>query len=350
MFFSMSIDFVDREPMKLQAVRYFIAIVETGGFRAAAERIHVSQSAITSALQHLEDELGAPLLVRARTGVTPTRFGRAFLDHARVIDHESRKAREGIAQMRGNWEGRVAFATSPAFGINVMPPVVRTFRERYPTIQLRCVDGLYPGTLEGLRDGHLDFAIGPCDPAHLEPPFVAEPLMPADIAIICRKGHPRSRARSLVELAGCEWAISVGPGAAGAILDATLRELNLPALKVGIDCESFLALPGMIAMSDLVGAIPRTLLAHTLWRQQLVVLPIRERLPAPVIAILRRGDIPLTPAAAELLGWLRHYATAAGDPPTSGRPRSRGASNRQGEPPEAERGDPSSTPLPNTRP
>lgn len=294
--------------MKLQALRYFIAIVETGGFRAAAEKIHVSQSAITSALQHLEDELGAPLLVRARTGVTPTRFGRMFLDHARVIERETAKAREGIAQMRGTWEGKVAFATSPAFGINVVPPVVRTFRERYPTIQLRCVDGLYPGTLEGLRDGHLDFAIGPCDLDHLEPPFLADPLLQADIAIICRTGHPRSKARSLMDLVDCEWAVSTGLGAAGAILETAFHDMNLPPLKVGIDCESFLALPGMVAMSDLLGAIPRTLLAHTLWREQLVVLPLRERLPSPIIAILRRGDIPLTPAAEELIGWIRHFA------------------------------------------
>ena len=298
--------------MKLQAIRYFIAVVECGGFRSAAKAMPISQSAMTAALQQLEDELGAPLLFRTKKGVIPTQFGRAFLERARAIEQESRKAREEIAQLRGHWEGTVAFATSPAFGIGIIPAVVREFRERFPSIRLRCVDGLYPGTLAGLRDRSLDFAIGPCDLDHLEPPFVAEPLLPGDVVIVCRRDHPSRTAGALAELSECEWAISSGPGSVGAFIEQAFRASGLDGLKVGMICESFMALPGVIAMSDMLGTLPRAVFENSRWRDQLAIIPMREPLPAPTIAILRRGDIPLTPAAGELIGWIRHYSAKLG--------------------------------------
>lgn len=298
--------------MKLQAIRYFIAVVEAGGFRAATSTVHVSQSAMTAALQQLEEELGAPLLHRSKRGVTPTQFGRAFLDRARTIERESRKAREEIAQLRGHWEGTVSFATSPAIGISIIPAVIRAFRERFPAIRVRCVDGLYPGVLGGLRDGHLDFAISPCALEQLEAPFVAELLLPADVVIVCRRDHPLRKAQSLLELADCEWVISTGAGGAGALIQQAFEHAGLQGLKVGLVCESFMALPGVLALSDMMGTLPRAVLDDTRWRQELAIVPIRERLPAPQIAILRRDDIPLTPASSELISWVKHFASKLG--------------------------------------
>lgn len=295
--------------MKLQDIRYFIAVVDSGGFRAAAKIVPVSQSAMSAALQRLEDELGAPLLLRTKKGVIPTRFGRAFLARARTIERESRKAREEIAQLRGHWEGTVAFATSPAFGIGIVPAVVKAFRERFPAIRLRCVDGLYPGTLSSLRDGALDFAIGPCDLGHIEQPFVAEPLLPADVVIVCCRDHRKAQATSLADLADCEWAITSRPGSTGALIEEAFRSTGLAGLKVGMVCESFMALPGVIAMTDMLGTVPRAILDGTRWRDQLAIVPVRERLPSPINSILRRDDIPLTPAAEELISWVRHFAT-----------------------------------------
>ena len=117
----------------------------------------------------------------------------------------------------------MAFATSPAFGIGIVPAVIREFRERFPSIRLRCVDGLYPGTLAGLRDRALDFAIGPCDLDHLEPLFVAEPLLPGNVVIVCRREYPSRAAGALAELSECEGAISSGPGGVGAFIEQAFR-------------------------------------------------------------------------------------------------------------------------------
>ena len=71
-------------------------------------------------------------------------------------------------------------------------------------------------------------------------------------------------------------------------------------------------MPGVLALSDMMGTLPRAVLDDTRWRQELAIVPIRERLPARQIAILRRDDIPLTPASSELISWVKHFASKLG--------------------------------------
>ena len=70
--------------MKLQTLQALIHVEELGSIRAAALEVALSQPALTAAIQQLEEELHAPLLVRTRQGATLTTFGRAFMAHARL--------------------------------------------------------------------------------------------------------------------------------------------------------------------------------------------------------------------------------------------------------------------------
>src|SRR5258705_11931080 len=98
--------------MRLSQIRDFLAVVESGGIRAAARELGVSQPAITRSVRRLEAELHTRLLQRTPTGVVPTQAGRAFLARARAAQAELRKA-EGEADQLGEKGGSVAFGVSP---------------------------------------------------------------------------------------------------------------------------------------------------------------------------------------------------------------------------------------------
>ena len=104
--------------MRLSQIRDFVAVVESGGIRAAARKLGVSQPAITRSVRGLEAELHARLLQRTPTGVVPTQSGRAFLTRARAAQAELRKAEEEADQL-GQSVSSVAFGIGPTAGIIV---------------------------------------------------------------------------------------------------------------------------------------------------------------------------------------------------------------------------------------
>lgn len=294
--------------MKLQTLQALIHIEEQGSIRAAAQQLHLSQPALTAAVQQLEAELNAPLLARTKQGATLTAFGRAFLAHARLIVNESRRAKDEIAQMRGLWEGSLRFSTSPAVALSVLPLALQQFTRTYPQVKVNVRDGLYPGITPALREGTLDFGLTPVYKLELEPDLVADPLFSTEIVIVCHRDHPLREATRLAQLVECDWIFSSAPRGPGAVIEEAFAAAGLPAPRQGMVCESFLALPGIVARSPFMATLPRRVFEMNSFRPELHEVRVSDPLPQPTACVVRRHDLPLTPAASHLIGWIRHYA------------------------------------------
>lgn len=298
--------------MRLQTLQGLIYIEQVGSLRAAAQLLHLSQPALSAAIQQLEQELKAPLLVRTKRGVSLTTFGQAFMKHARLIVAESRRAQEEIDQLRGNWEGQITFSASPAISLGVLPQALASFIKEFPTVTINVRDGLYPAVSAQLRDGSLDFALTAAHKHDLDADLEAQALHVSEVVIVSHRNHPQAKAKQLADLKDCRWAFSSGPRGAGAIIRDAFSRNGLPEPKLGIVCESFLALPGILAHSDLLTTMPRTLYERNAFKDQLCCLPIKDPFPSLTIYVLRRHDLPLTPAAEGLIRWIQHYVRQTG--------------------------------------
>lgn len=294
--------------MRIQTLRALSCVHEFGSLRAAAEQLHMSQPALTLAIQQLESELGCQLLVRTKRGVSLTRFGLALLPRASLIVSESVRVQEEMAQMRGDWVGRVRLASSPALALAVLPQALRPFMAKYPNVHLHCIEGTYPGIAPALRDGTLDFALTPIREEDREPELECEHLYHSEVAIVARKQHPLANATRLKDLQQARWAYATGTRGPGAIVDEAFRDAGLEPPKPAIIFESLLALPDLVANSELLATLPRRLLGRGQAWDQLCVVPVTEKLPTLNLNVLRRASQALTPAASELLGWIRQVA------------------------------------------
>ena len=295
--------------MRLNQIRDFLAVVESGSIRAAARRLALSQPALTKSLRQLENELGAELLARGVRGARPTELGKAFLARARAVSADLGRAREELAQLKGSREGRLTVGSAPGPAMGLLPVALARLRARWPEATLRVLDVTPSEVLPRLRDGSLDFAV--C--ASVEPlagaaaECAVERLYLNEAVIVARRGHRLARARRIADLADAEWIRSGYPSDSSA-LPEKFRQAGLPAPRYRVECPSFLVVPELVARTDLLAVVPWQIAAREKQAGRLVRVARGDRLPPRQISLYRRKDVPLTPIADQCAEILREEA------------------------------------------
>lgn len=184
--------------MELRQLRVFRAVARRLSFTRAADEIGYAQSSVTAQIKSLERELGVALFDRLGRGVSLTDAGRSLLGHAERLLEMEERARVAVA---GGDEpaGTLRVSAPETLTTYRLPPVMASFRERYPTVHL--VFNPNPtGTLDArlereLREGLVDLAFVIEEPELVPgPEVVAETLALERLALIAPPDHALSRA------------------------------------------------------------------------------------------------------------------------------------------------------------
>jgi len=130
--------------MRLQDLRLLLTLAETGTLRACAERLHVTQPALTKALKQLEAELGTALFFRTAKGMRLAPAGEVLAARAMNVMRELDHAREEVASLTQSVQSTVTLGVSPAAAIVLAPGAIARLRSRWPQVKVRVVDALYP--------------------------------------------------------------------------------------------------------------------------------------------------------------------------------------------------------------
>jgi DNA-binding transcriptional LysR family regulator len=285
--------------MRIAQLRHFLAALDAGSVRGAAQRIGISQPAMTKSLQQLERALGERLLVRGARGVALTPAGRAFAARARVVDAELRRAQDDLAALRGGAAGgTVSMGIGPALSIAV-PQAMAHFRARFPDARVRIVEGVRTALLGPLREESIDFIIVQDPGGPREPGLKVRPLLRPELVAAGRRGHPLAHARTLRELAGATWLVFNAPGTGG-MLERAFRAADLASPRAIVHCESFATALALLARSDVLGLVFAQLFREPLAQRFLHRFALAERIGAPSLAMFTRADTPLAPAAATM--------------------------------------------------
>jgi len=290
--------------MKLSQLNHLVAIVAHGSLRAAARHLNVPQPVLTRSIGLLEKELGGALFTRETKGMALTPVGRLFHTRASAIVHESQRAREEFSQTLGNERGTVVAALSIMPHVGMLSQALPLFRARYPQVRLQLIEGLFPDVEGKLRDGSVDFYMGAAPRTKPMPGLRIDLLFENTRTIIGRKGHPLTRSRSLKALAAADWAITSVDHDADQDLQQLFASHGLPAPNILLHARSALSMMVALANSDLLAILPVQWDEFALTKNALEVVRIREVLPAPAIVLVKRPDLPLTPAAGYLVDML----------------------------------------------
>ncbi|MDO3409930.1 LysR family transcriptional regulator [Saccharibacillus sp. CPCC 101409] len=137
-------------------------LAEGHSLTRTAEKLYVTQPALTYRLQQMEREFGVPLIVKHARGMQLTPEGEALAAHARRMSEELARVKDELQSMRGRVRGTLRLGVASYFGLYMLPPLLRRFRDLFPDVQFDVTCALSSEVLELLnaREIHVGIVRG----------------------------------------------------------------------------------------------------------------------------------------------------------------------------------------------
>lgn len=176
-------------------IQAFVTVAELGGFHKAAERLNITQTALTRRVQKLEAYLDLKLLDRTTRFVKLTSVGEDFLPQARSIVHDMSAAVTRLKDKSKNSTGNFTLSCVPTMAAYILPNLIRLYAEKYPNNRIRLVDATSYQVREAVLANQAEVGIsihGEKHPNLVETQLFEDPLM-----FFCRENHPLSKKKSV---------------------------------------------------------------------------------------------------------------------------------------------------------
>ncbi len=146
--------------MKSRDYEYVLAISQEGSFSRAAQRLYITQPALSSAIKKLETELyGVPLFDRSASPVKLTPEGQFWLEKARRISALDNEIDEHFSSVSGVLKGTISIGSSSFFCAYVLAEIIHRFQEKHPGCRIILTECSFTSMETGLRDGSLVLGI-----------------------------------------------------------------------------------------------------------------------------------------------------------------------------------------------
>ena len=182
--------------MDIRQLKAFIAIAEAGTFTAGAERVHVTQAAVSMQIRLLEAEIGNRVFVRAPRRVILTEAGEKLLVRARAILREHDAALAEMAELSGAERGRVRVGSSSAMvSADPLPQILKDLRAAHPHAETSVASGTSQALVEQILKGELEvaFVSMPVEAQGIE----TESLSRDELIAIANPRHPLAGQRTI---------------------------------------------------------------------------------------------------------------------------------------------------------
>ncbi len=293
--------------LSLGQLQTFADVIELGSFSAAADRLNISQPAVSLQIRQLEKHLGVRLIDRVGRRARPTAAGEELLIYARQMEALARSAVDNVARFASGTVGRVRLGTTGTACIHLLPSIMQELRQRFPSLDLMVQTGSTPKIIRAIEDNTIDVGLVtlPAAGRALDiTPIITEELVAvaaADDTRLPQEVTPEALAQlpTIMYTSGgsTRWLMDDWFARAG----FTLK----PAMELGVE----------EAIKELVGAglgysiLPAIAVGGPRDHLPVIARPLSPRLYRQLALVLRK-DKPVTPGMRELMNRLQAVGTA----------------------------------------
>lgn len=277
-------------------LRAFLAVFDCGNFHKAAERLHMSQPALSRRLRTLEARLGTPLFERSTRNVMPTAAGRQLEGIARRVLDDWDTSILTINKVGNRQPGQITISSIPTVAIYFLPKAIQHFNRQYPRIRLRVLDRSPQEALECVIRREAEFGINMIGAMESDVAFTQ--VMNDPYVLACHRNHPLARKKDLTwrNLEGHPL-IRIGRDNSGnrALLDGALTKANV-RLDWFYEVNNLTTSLGLVEAGLGATVLPRLATPHG--RHPVIVTkPIRSPEVTRAIGIIEPRDGHISPLA-----------------------------------------------------
>jgi DNA-binding transcriptional LysR family regulator len=248
---------IDLSRVDLNLLVLFEVVFEERHVARAASRLHLSASAVSHGIGRLRRALSDPVFLKHPKGVVPTARATELAPAVADILARVRAVVGAALPFEPRQSTRQFCIGAPdAIATVVLPPVLTAVRRKAPGVVVNVTEVEPGATLAALDARTIDIACFPLE--EIPARFEARPLYDEDFVIAARSGHPLGKEPSLEQYAAAQHVLVSPTGSARGFMDDLLAEHGL-ARRIALTVPSFLWALTVIAGSDLVGTLPRTL-------------------------------------------------------------------------------------------
>ena len=296
--------------MELRQLRSFLAVIECGSFSRAAEKIGVTQQAISRNILTLESAVGAQLVERDKRVACPTPLGKVLVMYANNILAEADGFQRKVEDMLAASGGRVRLGSSLTAAIELVSEAVLSLNRDRDDIRLDVIAGALPAAADALMHGEMDLFVGIDNGAGDYEGLEREVFATELYCVVAGKQHPLAHAAhvSAQDLCDSEWIIGkhLGLVEAGWRAAYTSRGLDCPTPKITTTSLDFCK--NILMSSPFLSVLPRQLVGSEIENGNLSCLNLDGFSWERPIALFYRRNTTFNDAISSTIEALRQAA------------------------------------------
>jgi DNA-binding transcriptional LysR family regulator len=291
--------------LDVRRMRVLREVIWRGSFSAAAEALHLSQSAVSQQIAVLEREVGMPLLERTSEGPKLTPAGEALMDHGDAVIARLEEAERELAQIAGLEGGRLRLASFPTASATLMTRALSLFRQRFPNIELEFQEDEPEDSFPSLKRGEFDLAVVfdyPMFPLEFGRDVESELIYEEPMRVALPPGHPLAAAKSvrIEDLADEDWLCGELPSSCRDQVLQICRDAGFEP-RISFQSEDYEVIKGFVAAGLGVTVLPELAGGHP----GIELRDVRGARPIRRIWAVTRESESRSPAAEQMLAILR---------------------------------------------
>lgn len=271
-----SINLFMKNSLTIRHMRLLIAIDDHHSVIRAATYLNLTQPAVSKALSGLEAGLGTPLFRRSKNGLVATQVGACLIRHARRVLLRIELAERELNELIGAGYSHVSIGTLPATAVTLIPRFIARLESETENTTVSLREGTMDNLLPALRTGQIDIALGLLTSPQLGSDVSTEILQVDPVVAAVRKDHPLLGRGNLSwsQLEGFPLVLPPPHTLARGAIESLFHSHMVDIANHRIDSVSTMANVGTLQLTDSVGFLSRSLVAHFADLGILDVLPL----------------------------------------------------------------------------